>query len=307
MFNPFGIGGNWYKGNLHTHTDNSDGELSPDEVVEGYKKNNYDFLAITDHLEKIPHQKYQYPYNEVEKYFRENFLFLSGIEIKVDKSSLETPYHLIGINIEEELEVPPKLKVQEGIDFLRKKGGEVILAHPYYSGLTTEKLLSLEGQLGIEVYNSVCLREAGKGLSSVYWDALLAKGKLNWGFAVDDAHFYWSGADAYRGWVMIKAPALNKESVISSIKKGLFYSSCGPKIKEVNLEGKRVYIHTSPVKAINFICDNGKGRSIWNKDGKEFSEAEFELKGEEKYLRIECIEKDGETAWTNPLFLTRIR
>jgi len=42
----------------------------------------------------------------------------------------------------------------------------VILAHPYWSGLTMEELFSLEGPLGIEVYNSTCLRGIGKGLSS---------------------------------------------------------------------------------------------------------------------------------------------
>lgn len=297
MPNPFKVEGNWYKGNLHTHTNNSDGELSPKEVLEGYKKRNYDFLAITDH-NKV---------TEVEEYSQKNFLILPGIEIDVGKSSLETSYHLVGINVKREIEISldskawQQMKVQEGIDFLRGKGCEVILAHPYWSGLTMEELFSLEGQLGIEVYNSTCLRGIGKGLSSIYWDALLAKGKLSWGFAVDDAHF--RHADAYRGWIIVKASALNKESIISSVKKGLFYSSSGPKIKEVNFDGKRVYVHTSPVKTITFICDNAKGRSIWNEDGKEFCESEFELKGEEKYLRIECIDKNGESAWTNPLFL----
>jgi len=297
MPNPFEIEGNWYKGNLHTHTNNSDGELSPEEVLEGYKKHNYDFLAITDH-NKI---------TEVGGYPRKSILLLPGIEIDVGKSSLETPYHLVGINIKKEIEVPldsgtrQQIKVQQGINFLKKKECEVILAHPYWSGLTMEELFSLEGHLGIEVYNSTCLRAIAKGLSSVYWDALLAKGKLNWGFAVDDAHF--RRADAYRGWIMLKASALSRESIISSIKKGLFYSSSGPKIKEVNFDGKRVYIHVSPVKVINFICDNAKGRSIREEGEKELSEAEFELKGEEKYLRIECIDKNGETAWTNPLFL----
>ncbi len=290
MPNPFGMEGNWYKGNLHTHTNNSDGELSPEEVLGGYKKHNYDFLAITDHSKVTV----------VEEYSRKDFLLLSGIEIDIE-SLPGTACHLVGINIEKAIEVPLKLKVQEGIDFLKGKGGEVILAHPYWSGLTMEELFSIGGQLGIEVYNSTSLRGIGKGLSSVYWDALLAKGKLNWGFAVDDAHF--RRADAYRGWTMVKAPILNEENMISSIKKGLFYSSSGPEIKEVNFDGKRVYVHASPVKVINFICDNFKGRSVWNEYGKEFSEAEFELKGEEKYLRIECIDKNGETAWTNPLFL----
>ena len=40
---------NWYKGNLHCHSTNSDGKLSPMEVAQLYKKNGYNFLAISDH------------------------------------------------------------------------------------------------------------------------------------------------------------------------------------------------------------------------------------------------------------------
>ena len=299
MSGPFEMEGNWYKGNLHTHTSNSDGEPSPEEVLEGYKEHNYDFLSITDH----------HKVTEVEEYSGKDFLLISGVEIGVGKSSLQRGYHLVAINVEKEIEVVlnpevrRQLTVQKAIDFLKEKGCEVILGHPYWSGLTMAEVSSLEGQLGIEVYNRYCHRTRAKGLSSVYWDALLAKGKLDWGFAVDDTHF--RRADAYRGWIMVKAPTLNKGSIISSIKEGLFYSSSGPKVKEVHLNRKKakVYVHTSPVKTINFICDGAKGRSIWNEDGKEFFEAEFELKEEEKYLRIECIDKNGDTAWTNPLFL----
>lgn len=37
------------KGNLHTHTTFSDGQLEVDEVVARYRDLKYDFLAITDH------------------------------------------------------------------------------------------------------------------------------------------------------------------------------------------------------------------------------------------------------------------
>jgi hypothetical protein len=31
--------------------------------------------------------------------------------------------------------------------------------------------------------------------------------------------------------------------------------------------------------------------------------AELKLSEEEKYLRVECIDRTGQRAWTNPLFL----
>ncbi len=43
------FGKKWYKGNLHTHSTNSDGRLSPEEVIRLYREEDYDFLALTDH------------------------------------------------------------------------------------------------------------------------------------------------------------------------------------------------------------------------------------------------------------------
>src|SRR5215510_9457787 len=39
----------WYKGNTHTHTLNSDGDSTPDEVVHWYREQGYNFLVLTDH------------------------------------------------------------------------------------------------------------------------------------------------------------------------------------------------------------------------------------------------------------------
>ncbi len=39
----------WYKGNLHTHTTESDGDAHPEDVVEWYKQHEYDFLVLSDH------------------------------------------------------------------------------------------------------------------------------------------------------------------------------------------------------------------------------------------------------------------
>ena len=39
----------WFKGNLHTHTNKSDGDSSPEIVVNWYSNNKYDFLVLSDH------------------------------------------------------------------------------------------------------------------------------------------------------------------------------------------------------------------------------------------------------------------
>lgn len=39
----------WYKGNLHAHSQHSDGKDLPEVVIDAYKKRGYDFFSLTDH------------------------------------------------------------------------------------------------------------------------------------------------------------------------------------------------------------------------------------------------------------------
>ncbi len=48
----------WYKGNLHTHSYWSDGDDFPEKIVDWYKKNGYDFLAISDHNSLMEGEKW---------------------------------------------------------------------------------------------------------------------------------------------------------------------------------------------------------------------------------------------------------
>jgi len=39
----------WFQGNTHAHTLNSDGDSTPDDVVRWYREHGYDFVFVTDH------------------------------------------------------------------------------------------------------------------------------------------------------------------------------------------------------------------------------------------------------------------
>ena len=47
---PFSSPGRFWRGNLHIHSHLSDGALSPEHVVEAYKRAGYDFLQLSDHF-----------------------------------------------------------------------------------------------------------------------------------------------------------------------------------------------------------------------------------------------------------------
>ncbi len=296
LSNPFSAKGNWYKGNLHTHTTDSDGELSPREVLSLYRQKGYDFLSLTDHNKLT--------YSEELK--KKGICLIPGEEIDGGKSAVGTSFHIIALNIKKEIVFTNKeeITVQEIINRIRKEKGEAIIAHPYWSGLTFLDILPLEGYLGIEVFNSDCLYAVGRGESSIHWDNLLVKDKQIFGFAVDDAHHYsdqkYRPMDMGKSWIMVKANLLNREAIMNSIKKGLFYSSCGPSIKSLSVENGVVKVETSPVSSITFVASPAKGKRLTA--SATMNQAEYEIKGNEKYIRIECVDTLGRKAWTNPLF-----
>ena len=47
---PHKPGTRFYRGNLHGHSNHSDGAKTPREVVEFYQELGYDFICISDHL-----------------------------------------------------------------------------------------------------------------------------------------------------------------------------------------------------------------------------------------------------------------
>ena len=47
---PFSVPGHFYKGNLHSHCTESDGDYPAREVIRRYQERGYDFLALSDHF-----------------------------------------------------------------------------------------------------------------------------------------------------------------------------------------------------------------------------------------------------------------
>jgi len=67
--NPFAAPGQWYKANLHQHTTESDGKLTPASSAAHYRRQGYQVLAITDHGKVT----------EVSQFDAHDFLCLEGI------------------------------------------------------------------------------------------------------------------------------------------------------------------------------------------------------------------------------------
>jgi hypothetical protein len=288
--NPFQAEGEWLKGNLHTHTTLSDGRLPPQERVAQYEARGYDFLALTDH----------YQLADPEALSTNGLIVIRGIEIGAEQPLGGQNAHVVGLDVPADFQTPTQ-HVQTVIDAINAAGGKAIICHPYWCGHSIKHLELFTDFLGIEIFNTTCLRGIGKGASVVQWDDLLAQGKAVLGFAVDDAHG--ETRDAFQGWIVARSSERSTEAVMDAIARGRFYSSCGPTFGAVELDGDRIFVRTSPVASISFILRGPHGRHIFNEDGAPVTEAEFVLQRAERYLRVECTDLSGRCAWTNPLVL----
>lgn len=63
--------GSWFKGNLHSHTVNSDGRLTPAQSAAYYREHGYSFICFSEH---------DY-YTDLRKILdRDDFIILPGLE-----------------------------------------------------------------------------------------------------------------------------------------------------------------------------------------------------------------------------------
>lgn len=302
--NPFTAEGNWFKGNLHTHTKNSDGTLPPEDTIQQYKEGGYHFLALTDHCRLT----------RVED--NHGMLLIPGEEIHCGTTQMKTNFHIVGLDLKNEISYENdeiqifkkkwnEVQPQEVIDAINSQGGVAVLAHPYWSALTVNDMFSCQGYLATEVFNTGCFYGNDNGYSMVHWDHLLGAGRNVFGFAVDDSHNQANDhtpTDLCGAWLMVRSKKLGQREIMDSIKKGLFYASHGPEIKDIRVSGSSVYVATSPVQSITFVSLNGYSAKFSAVRKEPLREAEFKLRGHERYIRVQCTDAQGRMAWSNAVF-----
>lgn len=298
----------WFKGNTHTHTLNSDGDSTPDDVIKWYRGRGYNFLFLTDH-EYINNVK---ALNDI--FGRDGlFVVLSGQE--VTDSFGGKPYHSNGLGITKVV-MPNKLQgavttLQKNIDDIVAAGGIAQINHPNFGwALTAEQLIELKNYSLLEIHNGHPLvnNQGSLGFPSAeeMWDKVLSTGKVVYGIADDDSHYFKRIGDPTaptpgQGWVYVRALELSSQAIIDGLKSGNFYASTGVELKDYEANSKQISI------TINQLI-NSKYKTVFiGKNGKVLSEtaanpAVYIIKGDEGYVRAKVYESNGTYAWTQPFF-----
>lgn len=284
-------GSAWYKGNLHTHTTESDGWKSPEEAIALYKSRGYDFLAITDHWKLS------------QTYTHENgMLILGGCEYDFGGNVRDGIFHIVAVGCTSD----PGLTrgdhganaPQNAIDKIHAAGGLASLAHPCWSMNTLDQLMPLGNVDYSEIFNTTSdLPRNCRPYSGEILDAMAARGKY-WNLAAaDDTHTYVD--DPCRSFVYVKAADCTSASILQALRNGDFYASQGPRM-EVTRDGDTVTISCPAEDAVNCIIavTDTPWESHRTEMGENLTQASFTFSKNASFMRFEIRDDKGLWAWS---------
>lgn len=333
---------NWYRANMHCHTNKSDGFYSPEKVKEVYKAQGYSIVAYSDHDILLDHS-----------YLNDNeFLALTSCEYAINEANPTFPkifdvessnwqrQKCVHMNIfakdphntfqpASSIEQSWLLKTRyadtfKGDGYIRELTTEslnevikrcndagflVQFNHPYWSLNEREDYINLKGLWSLEILNYATELETGSEYCPYIYDDMVRNGMFSLLCTMgDDNHNHGDSVrESFGGSTFIGARELTYESVIEAMEKGHVYCASGrenpPKFLSLYVEDNILKIDCSPV--VN-ICINGYGRCdrhITARDGEELTHAEFPLRESDVYFRVTLRDKFGNNAHTHHYFV----
>lgn len=300
--------GNFYKGNLHTHTTVSDGQLSPEDTIRRFQKNNYSFLSITDHN----------IYSVYSEWNAKDFLMIPGVEL--DTTAVPKGvwgHHIVGIGHPDSTcfshgekfvdEKSHKNKsAQEIIDFLVENKHLAIYAHPYWSRVDISDIKNLKNLAGMEIMNYGCEVAWKCGNSEVFFDHFLWNNNFLWCLSTDDCHGHIN--DYCGGYIVVKTDDFSHSGILEAIEKGSFYASYAregeeaPEIIDFVVEDGIAKITCGPCRDVYIYTPRGHKPFHGTVDS-PITYAEYKINTDSEYVRVTCVDFNGNTSWCQPISL----
>ena len=301
---PFDRPGTFYKGNLHGHSDHSDGLLKPKAVIDHYRSFNYDFTCLSDHLwhdKKFAAQTVL----DVSTLNYKDFVALPSAEIhakgkKYDKAGL---WHLVANGLPLNFKMASEIEtVNELLDRTLKTGAFVTIAHPEWYSLSSDEAIKVSNAHAVEIYNHAATISSNRGSGIATADLLLNENIRILFTAADDSHF--RKEDTFGGWVFVKARNLTIDNILNALKKGHYYSSTGLAIYNIEVVDNEINVECS---CASHIIISGSSHSALSKSGYNITRASFDLnKLDSDFFRVTIFNEYGKYAWSNPYWLDEI-
>jgi len=265
---PYACPGNYYRVQMHAHTNRSDGTLAPAAVAATYRHDGYSALFLTDHDRVTAGDGLGGP----------DFLVLTGEE--------DTLLRPLGRQL-----------LRLGILASSPRGVLLAPAHPSSAGSAGTRRWYIEDLLAHPEYGLIEIAnpKSDRRRDLMLWHILLARrgsGNPVWGIAVDDSHHGSNGS----GWVWVKAEALTGEAIISALRRGSFYATRGPAVEFSVREGS-IMAKAARGQWIRFIDQEQRVVAVVRG-----TEGSYKPVGNEGFVRIE-VEAGGLTAYSQPFWL----
>lgn len=279
IISPYVTKDNEYQGQLHAHSDESDGADTPTELETAYKNAGYDFIVLTDHNSLTANPSVT------------GILHINGVE----ETAIEGHIGNIGATAQQ---ADPS--AQDIIDDIILDDALAIMNHPNWDSVSWGnpwsdiELESIEGYFSLEIYNSHITNKNAEDK----WDEALTKNIRSFGVATDDCHDI--GGSAFDvAWVQVFADNLNSSDIIDSLKRGNFYSSTGANLS-ISLDGKNIIASTDRSSTIEWIISGG----TVTQTNLTTTSATYTVIGDEDYVRIKITrDSDSKLAWSNPIYI----
>ena len=299
-------GERWYRGNTHTHTLQSDGDSPPELVARWYKAHGYNFLVLSDHNVFTDPKALAHLVDSA-------FILIPGEELTT--AFQQKPVHVNGLNIPGL--IAPRTDttlvgtIQKNVDAVREVEGVPHVNHPNFRwAFSHEVLAQVQRDRLLEIYNGhpFVHNEGGgevPGLEEV-WDRLLTGGKRIYGIAVDDAHhfqgeFAADRSNPGRGWVAVRARALDPRALLASMEAGRFYASSGVELEDVRVTATTMEVRIRQRGDFKYRTQFiGGGGRVLHETGA--NPAVFTLRTNEPYVRARVRDSMGQMAWVQPAF-----
>ena len=319
-----------YKANLHCHSFLSDGKLSPKELKDAYKAHGYSVLCITDHERPTDHTDLSdddfLMLTGYEAYIRPKDYNYLGREIHMNLFARD-PHNVKYINFEDKFckyikDPAERAAIQKvGSDKTREYTVEYINEfvktakehgyicshnHATWSMEHEEMVAAYRGFFTMEMYNYssdlINRMEYNAGL----YDRLLLDGLRIACHAADDNHnkapFDSPACDSFGGFTMIMADELTYDSVFGALETQNFYSSSGPEIFELTVDGNKVHIETSPARQITMLSGAKITKRAYGTPDAPVTSADFEIGELCPYVRFDVYDFEGNHANTRGYF-----
>ncbi|MCP4643926.1 MAG: CehA/McbA family metallohydrolase [bacterium] len=284
--NPYGeTPCQWLRGNLHTHTTNSDGNRPPQEVVDAYVGYGYDFLMISDHD----------TFTDPNELSADGMVLIPGVEVTAEG------VHILQAGSRDRVHHDPDR--QKVIDGINATGAIAIVTHPnwekHFNHCDQANLEQWQRYAGIEIANAICILAEGSGYAADRWDMLLGKGRRVWGYGHDDTHNPDHDAGA---WNVVQCDDRDPAAIIDALRNGRHYVSTGGVIDTIRVEGDTITVESPGTQRIIAVSDFGRRLTVVDDARIEFTVPDD---SPYSYVRFECLGPCEQYAYTQPFFFER--